>query len=552
MKTKQNKTKLCYVLHLTIIVLSFYSCQNELINVNEKSLVENKVIKVIDGRLAFESKDALMKIYIEYADASDEKISSYLEPLYKQNFYSLRPIVTEKNEEFLYNYYNNKEEEETHILEKNSNQKLSNDLEYLYNSEKIIGDDTFSAFLNSDGEIQISNVIYKYTDVGLFYTEKNNFPDLLLYLKNKNISTNLTKETPLYIKKKFNTEYPKTGTAPVNENISLFKIAPLDPEDGGGGGGGTPYVPTPSSPVSTDPSYNAFLNNLSSCDPHSGIFGDLFGDNDVCIDKYESHRRVKTKAFNYNYLLVYHLGVKCVNQFKGWTGLWRVEEADEIRLVVEAALFEYDRDKLLGNNAVNNQTREQAFFMSGQKAFFSGPNTINFNDEWGQPFMTYVNLNSLPEVFHDDLLIEFFGTGNDWLDGLVQDGLDSNLKASKFNEWFYNGVYSLTKSRLQKAFGSSTLPPDNRTFLAKFPQNGKMIIQKSLVSKGFNIGVRDKTFDWGAKLCFEGGDSGSSWSVKPDISCDILVKPTNFRVKIIGAVRKGNNWHGSKFNDGID
>jgi hypothetical protein len=33
---------------------------------------------------------------------------------------------------------------------------------------------------------------------------------------------------------------------------------------------------------------------------------------------------------------------------------------------------------------------------------------------------------------------------------------------------------------------------------------------------------------------------------------NILVRPTNFRVKIIGAARNGSSWHGSKFNVGIN
>ena len=188
--------------------------------------------------------------------------------------------------------------------------------------------------------------------------------------------------------------------------------------------------------------------------------------------------------------------------------------------------------------------------MNNQKAFFAGPNTITFNNEWGQPIISYVNLTSLPKIFHDDLTFEFFGTGNSWLDGKIQKGIDNNLNASHLNEWFYDGLYSQVKSQLQRAFGSATLPPANRTFAAKFPENGKLIIQKSVNNQGFNIGVREQTFDWGAQICLSAG--GSNWNISTNTGCDILVKPKNFRVKIIGAARKGSDWHGSKFNDGIN
>ena len=96
----------------------------------------------------------------------------------------------------------------------------------------------------------------------------------------------------------------------------------------------------------------------------------MFGDNNVCIDQYESRRRVKTKSYNYNYLIVYHLGVKVHHQYKGWTGLWRTEAANEIRLVVEAGQFEYDTNKLLNNALINNSSLEKAYYLNNQKILY--------------------------------------------------------------------------------------------------------------------------------------------------------------------------------------
>jgi hypothetical protein len=528
----------------------FISCENE--NLNTANAVGGNIqdeVSIKNGRLFFQSKEAFVRIYQKYANASDDKISTFLQPFYEKGFYSLRPIVTEKNEEFLYNHYNKIIKKE--IYYKKSVSKTSSAVidayDYMDELEDVIGDDTFASLLNTSAEIQVGAEIYKYTDVGLFIADEEKYTVLEDYLDLNEISDDLTIETSLMVKKKILADYPLDGVTTINEDLTYFKMQPIG--DVYSGSNNTVYTPTSNSIVSTDPSYAAFLSNLSQCDSHPGIFGNLFGDNNVCIDTYETRRRVKTKAFNYNYLLVYHLGVKCVNQYRGWTGFWRVEATDEIRLVVEAAQFEYDLDALLGNNAINNLTRERAYFMNNQKAFFVGPNTINFNDQWGQPFLSYVNQTSLPQIFQDDLTFEFFGTGNTWLDGQIQNGIDSNLKATNLNEWFYNGLYSQVKTQLQSAFGGSTLPSDNRTFVAKFPQNGKMILQKSVNSKGFNIGVRERTFDWGAQFCF---GSGSDWNIQPDMGCNILVKPTNFKVKIIGAVRHGNEWHGSKFNDGID
>ena len=88
--------------------------------------------------------------------------------------------------------------------------------------------------------------------------------------------------------------------------------------------------------------------------------------------------------------------------------------------------------------------------------------------------------------------------------------------------------------------------------MAKFPQNGKLIVQKSVVDKEFNSGTRSQTFDWGAEIRINSSQNGdNSWSISGGQG-SVLARPTNFRVKIIGAARRGAGWHGSKFNVDID
>lgn len=547
MKLKKIKC----LIFLSFLAVGLNSCENELVETNSIQNFKDEV-KIKNGRLSFQSKEAFARVYKKYAEASDEKLIKYFQPLYEQGFYSLRPIVSEENEKFLYDHYikivkNNP-------MSKTAKKSSEEIFDYLDDLEDVVGDDTFAAFLNNDAEILVADEVYKYTDVGLFISKEDKYNILQDLLDTNNISQDLTIATTTSAKQAILSEYPDDGLTAVNADVNYFKLLYIDPDNGSGGGasGSEPYTPTPGSPASTDPSYNAFLNNLNNCTPHSGIFGNLFGDNNVCIDRYEDRRRVKTKAFNYNYFLVYHLGVKCVHQYKGWTGFWRVEATDEIRLVVEAAQFQYDLDALLGNNAVTNQTKERAYFMNNQKALFVGPNNITFYNQWDYPIISYTNLNSLPPIFQDNLSFEFFGSGWDWLDGKIQDGIDSNLEASNLNEYFYNTLYSTITSQLKTAFGSNTSTPPSRTFVAKYPQNGKLIFQKSVLAQGFSIGVRERTFDWGAEFSFNASTSGNNgWRMSGGAG-SVLVRPTNFRVKIIGAARRGSGWHGSKFNVGIN
>ena len=238
-------------------------------------------------------------------------------------------------------------------------------------------------------------------------------------------------------------------------------------------------------------------------------------------------------------------------KYKGWTGFWRAEDADEIRLFVEAAQFEYDRDQLLGNTAVNNLTPQRDYLLNNQLYTYI-PNSLTLNG------FTYTNLNhsSLPEIFQNDgmgLTFEFFGTGSAYLDNLIDNGIESSLNAQQLNQHFYNGLYNIASSQLQSALSNSSYtPPPNRTFVAKFPENGKVIIQKSVLTQSFNASKSQRTFDWGGEIQINASQNGdNSWSISGGQG-SVLVRPENFRVKIAGAARRGNAWHGSKFSVDID
>lgn len=552
---RQNKSKVLFKVFLLVLITFFSSCENEKYDSLEKKSTTQNEITLKNGRLHFQSKESFITIYNEYINLPEEKLSNLLTPFYQKGFYSVRPIVTEKNEEFLFNHYKEKLKEYQNLDIEYAKTKAGIEpyepLEPFEEAEEIIGDDTFAALLNIDGEIQIGEEIYKYTDVGLFIADETEYVTLDDYLEVENISDDLYNDTPLVVKEGVTLLLPPNFPTAIGTHSSIVYYRPSTTTTSTTS---TYTSPTPGSPAASDPSYNAFFNNLSSCDPHSGLFGNLFGDNNVCIDKYESKRRVKTKAFNYNYFLVYHMGVKCVHQFKGWTGFWRVEATDEIRLVVESAMFEYDVDKLLGNTLIKNNSQIKDIYLNNQRITY-GPNTINVNGPYG---FTYSNLDqsSLPQIFQNSgmgLSFEMYGTGIIPLDNLIQNGIDSNANAKKLNEHIWNTGYDEIKNLIRRTQNNSSYtPPPNRTFAAKYPENGKIIITKTVLDQGLNIGVRDKTFDWGAEFRFEAKDKGDgSWKMTGGQG-SLLARPEKFRVKIIGAVRKGNAWHGSKFSVGID
>jgi len=117
----------------------------------------------------------------------------------------------------------------------------------------------------------------------------------------------------------------------------------------------------------------------------------------------------------------------------------------------------------------------------------------------------------------------------------------------------YSTIYDAASSQINTAMNSNSYtPPKNRTFPAKYPENGKIMFQKSLVDKDYNIGLRKKTWDWGAEISINLSDDGEgAWSVGSAGSGGVIARPFHFRVKMIGAALHNGAWHGSKFNVGI-
>lgn len=546
---------------LLFLITIFISCEE---NPNENNILnQSNKISLKDGRLYFPTQQIFNELFDKYKDGDGIALSQYLDSYYDQGFYSLIPIVTERNENKIYNHYLKLKDLPQKNKQKKSSNK-SNNLEvdedyanYIDEIEDVIGDEVFAALLNQNAEIQIQDIIYKYTDVGLFYGNENKIVDIYDYLNLKNISDDLKIRSEESAYTNMKNEYPQSGSILINEDITYFKLIAPDTAGSEGGGGSYPSQGggNPSANSSSDPSYIAYFSNLQNCDQIGGVwnwFSNIFGDNNVCIDHYENRRRVKTKAYNYNYFFVYHLGVKVVHQFRGWTGLWRSEAAEEIRLNVEAAQFEYDTNQLLNSAVVNNTTQERSYYINNQKILFQ-PNNMNFGN------YTFTNLNhsSLPQIFQNDgmgLTFEFFGTGWTTLDNLIQGGIDSSLNAKKLNDYFYDGLYSTATTQLQAAIPSLSTPlASNRTFAAKFPENGKVIIQKSHQTIGYGNAIAQKTFDWGAEIQINVNQTGNgSWDLGSPSPGNQLIRPKNFRVKMIGAVRSGGSWHGSKFAVKID
>lgn len=539
------------------------SCNSELTDIPVENDSETAQLystfseeNVRNGRLYFPTKASLEEIYGALIDAEDEEVASFIDGT---GITSLRPIVTEANEEAIYN----QTLERLAKLKLNSRFMASENaskiddvpqmIDEIDNLEVIIADDVFGAMLNSDGEIQVGEKIYKYTDVGIFESDVEEYEGLIGFLEQENIADNLLYLTVEPVQNQFISLYPSDIMSPI-EGFGGVSFFPGNPSSGYSPSNPPSSNPTP--PV-TDPNTQManFINSLQNCNTYNTFLQGLFGDHNMCTDKYESKRRVKTKAYNANYYLVYHLGAKVKHQKKGWTGFWAKEAADEIRLGVLIGTFSYDYSSYFNPTPAG---RSQSVFNAGNRLYFDAQTFWSPNFNSGMYTMTGYSLQNYPKIFKGDYYIEDilpinFSSSNPSVDFGLYSALQAGneqLTASNLNNLFWNQTGGLVKTlgNLYESLGQSK-PNNNITYSYNATPLGKIVIAKTKYKHEYNKKDVETTFDWGFQVGFKISDDGD---VSPSVTTPSMKKPQDYRVIMYGIAKKNGGWHGSKMNTGIN
>jgi len=533
------------------------SCREEITIDNNETIgskLDEGVVK--NGRLYFSSKEALNAAYDKVKDADDETIAKYID---SKNIISLRPVITKDNEMKISQQFNKRIEllkqnkrymsylASKGVVSKTENEEeLEDDIDDL---EEIIGDDAYSAFLDSRAEIQVGNQIYKYTDVGLFIVEDTKYSKLVEYLAVREISDNLMYATEDSIKKAYIESQPTEEKITVATDIEYFnayqrqvanpninvQVANYPPNPG-----------NPGNPNTTDP--NVVLNNyilaMPLCQIKHGVFGSLFGENDVCIDRYEDKYRVKTKAFNYNYFLVYHLGVKVKHQYKGWVS-WRKEEAQELRLGVQGLQFQYDFSGSFVPLS-NNFTKTNIY--TGSTRYQYDASTFWSPNSYGAYDMTGFSMPSFPKLMQDDIVIENFGRNiSADIVGIALAQGNRQLKGDNLNKLFWEQSIKELRDFWTKTGRPAPAALDNNiTLFRKYPDFGKVLIQKTHFIHRYNEDVLEKTFDFGAEIKLNIDPNSGNIDVSPGTT---IKKPEDFMVKMYGIAKRNGKWHGNKIDN---
>lgn len=556
-----KNTKFSIIIIFSSLLLS--SCEKEFIEQTELSQASPTQASnsIRNGRLYFPNKEAFTVEYDKFRNLGDTEMLKLASKMHGEIFIPLRPIITEENEEIVFQQLRIRSESLKKKFERRG-LKVGEDyaLDHLDDLEDVIGDEAFANFLNTKAEVQIGSEIYKYTDVGLFITEESNYDGLTNYLEVKEISDDLMVPTSQDSKLMMISEVPEGGYTSLENEITYYRAPvdqldpypyPTDPyptpiDDGGSGGGTTLPAPTP------DQTLESFLSNLNNCSASKGLFGDVFGTNRVCIDKYESERRVKTKAYNYDYGLAYNVGVKVKHQKKGWTGIWRKEVVDEIALGVEYARFEYSFMPIF-TQALQNLDFNEKFISPLSSSPSSGVyhfSTNTYGNIVNVDF-SYTPYNPYPyELFQSDLIIETW-SNNDLWDKYVTENINESTRSENLNEFFWSTIWSSTKSTISDLVDPRSGEyemPDDIIYASKHPTIGKVQIFQTLKRRRYNDNKIEKSFDWGVGIQLTLSSKNSFQLLKGNVEESDLQKPKNYHASLFGAVKRNGVWHGSKLS----
>lgn len=518
----------------------FTSCREEL---NENYSEQNNLIEqgtVKDGRLYFPNKESLSATYQHLKKEKIEDVKTFID---SKGIESLVPIITDKNEVEVFNQLKSRKAEflqsQSSLSMKNgSSGDIYDDLDDL---EEVVGDDVYAAMLNGDAEIQVADKVYKYTDVGLFVTPVANYSNLGNYLQVNQISSNLLAPTDTAIKENFVTNKTPNQliTLPNTNSLINYYIAPMDDglNDGGGYGGGTggggygggyggggsgggsgggTYVPP------ADPSMASIIQGLPIGEVRKPWLGNMFGTTWETDDKYEDRRRVKVKFYSQNLYLVYVVGCKVKHQYKGWTGLWRKENADKLGIGINSISWKFSHSITYASNS----TPREVYWLDG-KMYKAGAGT------------DYVNVGPAT-------MPTFPFSNNATVDAVIQFTADfSGLSEAQLNSLFWNTAWKQANKFLEgqnKKLNRVAFVVDsyNSTYI-QYYDFSQIEDNQDVIERIFNWGIATPQFTYTF-----GGGTGNGLSLT-SYQFNFL-QPTAVAVSLYGVAKKNGAWHGVKLN----
>jgi len=177
---------------LFLILTCCLSCEKDQVSESNDQIVSMDKIVIDNGRLSFPNKTTFSEFYNTSKDESNDKIASVLnEKFYQKDFYSLKPIVNDETEikEIQKHFARIKQQQTNKSINAKSSSQIPDKaiideaiIEHYDELDDILGDKLFLSLLNENAEIQVEDIIYKYTDNGILFCNKEYIYELYNFM----------------------------------------------------------------------------------------------------------------------------------------------------------------------------------------------------------------------------------------------------------------------------------------------------------------------------------------------------------------------------------
>lgn len=500
--------------------------------------------KIVNGRLKFENKDSFTRAYQTMKDANEGKKMKYFENKYNSQFQSLVPVIGKNANQQLEDY---RRLIDTKIKVDGTSKSVSNDdiTEHFDDLEDVFGEDTYANFLNHEAELQVGDTIYSYTDYGLFYVHQNDYSKLIDYKNDKIIYSlsidnmdNITYKTPCDIRIKTSNSGGHKEVAP-NVRHYYPNVIPAycdgDTSGGGNTGGGntTDNNETSDNVTTTFDTLSSIAQNLPECNIIEPWVGNLFGTVKVCIDQYQSDRRVKTKYYDVDLGLAFAIGVKVKHQKKGWTGVWRKQDTEEVALGLNSLTWRFTHSVPPASSLFYS---EPSRIFANNKIFLKNSNSPLYTQYNGGN----VPVPQLPFTNDIDFIVQEIVTADSPFNFL-----DSEYEV---REAFYELVWAGVKSQLQ----SEGIEGGTGAVIFNTPTQTLFQVY-DFTNSCSNCSKEEKILDWGIatpQITINFGDGVNNNVSYGNWDYDFR-NPDAVGLSCFGMAKRYGEWHGNilVFND---
>ena len=481
--------------------------------------------EVIENWLSFDSKNSLNEFLEDKKNISFDSYKQIIRKFEdKHDFKSvihLRQDIT--SEEFSdYKNYRFKDYHEIinkHFPNAKINQQEVNDKVDL-EEDLIVADPYYASLLNRKREILVEGSIYKYTELGLFFTNKDNYDNLDKEIAKFDLSSARL------------SSYNENEILQLGNGVNYFAPVRIDDQadvlkpctDCGSPGSGV----RPKSPKIL--TKEEFIDQISICNWDPNIWDDIFGPSQNCIDKFEKDKRIKLKAWSQNYLIYASIGVKVKSQNR-FMGIWWAEKIDELELGIDMATFKYS---FPGMEIYSPPTMEFEYdnYKFDERGHFLG----HIDAPWFKDFpfkpkeeITHVNVK-LPSDMKT-YLSKYLNKSIDDID-ISLTGKDMNDFFKKTSESIFKNVSKFLNKEINAPISISS-PSDKQTIQFYF-SNWK-------INKTGDNKIVDQWDLNTAQVGFKSKGNGDNTFLykKPQSYKD-------FSIICYGIGRRGNQWKGSK------